>query len=88
MQAELKGSLITDRKVLHEYLKLQLQLPEYYGNNLDALYDLLTERTAETKILVTEWTELEVNLGSYAAALMDTFYDAAKENPMLTIQVK
>lgn len=88
MQAELKGSLIPDRKALHEILKAQLQLPEYYGNNLDALFDLLTERGVPTEILVTEWTELEVNLGGYAAALMDTLYDAARENPMLTIQVK
>ena len=72
----------------YDLLKELFQFPDHYGNNLDALYDLLTERTAETEILVTEWTELEVNLGGYAAALMDTLYDAARENTKLTIQVK
>ena len=28
----------------HPYLKEVLELPEYYGGNLDALYDCLSER--------------------------------------------
>ncbi|MBQ3009893.1 MAG: barstar family protein [Oscillospiraceae bacterium] len=88
MVIELKGSLMTDRAAIHDCLQAQLQLPHYYGRNLDALFDLLTERTEATEIMVTEWEELEVHLGGYAAALMDTLYDAAKENPALKIQVK
>lgn len=88
MQIELKGSLMTDRAALHDLLKAQLQLPEYYGRNLDALFDLLTERKEATEIVVTDWAEVEINLGGYAASLMDTLYDAAKENPVLTVKVK
>ena len=88
MLIELKGSLMKDRAALHDLLKTQLQLPEYYGRNLDALFDLLTERKEATEIVVTDWTEVEINLGGYAASLMDTLYDAAKENPALTVKVK
>lgn len=28
----------------HEYLKYRMDFPEYYGKNLDALYDLLSEQ--------------------------------------------
>lgn len=28
---------------LHKYLRTELELPDYYGENLDALYDCLTE---------------------------------------------
>ena len=88
MTVELKGSVMTDRAAVHAHLQQQLQLPSYYGKNLDALFDLLTQRKEPTEIFVTEWAELKVNLGGYAAALMDTLYDAARENPALNIQVK
>jgi len=41
MTVELDGRLMHDRLSAHEYLKVQLALPDYYGRNLDALYDLL-----------------------------------------------
>ncbi len=34
---------LKDREALHERLREKLQLPEYYGNNLDALNDVLSE---------------------------------------------
>lgn len=40
----------------HEYLKEMLQFPEYYGKNLDALYDCLTD-----------YNELEVGFCNYEA---------------------
>lgn len=88
MVVELKGSIMTDRTAAHEHIQQQLDLPVYYGKNLDALFDLLTERSEPTEIVVSEWTELEVHLGAYAAALIDTLYDAARENAVLNIQVK
>lgn len=88
MVVELNGRFMTDRASAHDHLQKQLQLPEYYGRNLDALFDLLTERTEPTDIIVLEWAELELNLGGYAAALMDTLYDAARDNPVLKVQVK
>lgn len=88
MVIELDGRQITDREALHSRLQSGLELPAYYGRNLDALFDLLTERGVETQLCVTHWEDLEANLGHYAAALMDTLYDAASENPKLTIKVQ
>ena len=34
---------VTDRDSLHQCLRDALPLPEWYGNNLDALYDSMTE---------------------------------------------
>ena len=34
---------IRSREVLHDAFQEKLELPEYYGRNLDALYDLLSE---------------------------------------------
>ena len=34
---------VTDGEALHDALAAALPLPEYYGRNLDAFYDVLTE---------------------------------------------
>ena len=39
----LEGSRMIDRVAVHNHLAERLQLPSYYGRNLDALYDVLTE---------------------------------------------
>jgi len=35
---------LNDKEHVHEYLKTVFDLPDYYGNNLDALHDCLTEK--------------------------------------------
>ena len=39
-------SYVRSREELHHLLKKALDLPDYYGMNLDALYDLLSEYRA------------------------------------------
>ena len=43
-----------DRSAIHDYLKRKLGLPDYYGGNLDALYDCLTGICEDTRIGITE----------------------------------
>ena len=42
-QIILDGNLLADAAKVHDYLKEMLEFPEYYGKNLDALYDCLTD---------------------------------------------
>jgi ribonuclease inhibitor len=44
--------LLKNAREIHESLKEQLSFPEYYGKNLDALVDVLTDITLETKVVV------------------------------------
>ena len=37
---------------IHEHLAKELNFPAYYGKNLDALYDCLTDISEETEIKV------------------------------------
>lgn len=42
-QIILDTNLLSDASKVHDYLMETLEFPEYYGKNLDALYDCLTD---------------------------------------------
>ena len=71
----LEGNRMDNRAALHAHLKEKLRLPEYYGNNLDALNDCLGERR-ERELVVIERAGafLEAN-GAYAAAFLQVLND-------------
>ena len=64
MKIELNGRLITDREVLHDTLIQLLRFPQYYGRNLDALYDLLSEISEDSELLILDSDALRENLGA------------------------
>lgn len=75
----LEGSKLTDRKVLHKILKKELRFPEYYGENLDALWDCLT--TDIEMPVVIEWIDFQISkklLGDYAESTLKIFQTAEK----------
>ena len=72
--------LIETKLQLHEYIAKELSFPEYYGKNLDALYDLLTERREETLIELINFEKLRKTFGIYADAFLDVLHDASEEN--------
>jgi ribonuclease inhibitor len=67
---------IKNKTELHEYLKTQLKLPEYYGNNLDALCDCLADCGADLCITLYHYDTLQQELGEYAQMLLQVFKDA------------
>ncbi|MCI9144411.1 MAG: barstar family protein [Lachnospiraceae bacterium] len=84
----LDGEKITDREMLHDILAEQLALPEWYGRNLDALYDCLTERREATEIRILQKSVLEERLGGYAKALENVLSAIAGENPEISVLVQ
>lgn len=81
----LDGALMPTREQAHSYLAAQLRLPDWYGGNLDALYDLLTERGEPLRLLVRRPGAVKAALGSYGAALLAALREAAAENPALQL---
>lgn len=81
---DLDGERVAGGTALHAYLREALELPDYYGNNLDALFDCLTELGEPTVLRLTRAGALE-DLGSYGRALLDTLRDAEEENPNLRL---
>ena len=62
-----------------------LPLPEWYGKNLDALYDCLTDLSDPTEILLLHAEAMERALGDYALRFERVLRDAAEENRRLTV---
>ncbi len=83
MEVILDCGQLTDKKTAHTYLKEQFGLPDYYGNNLDALYDCMMELSDCQIILQNPAALYEDN--SYGVAVLDTLKDAARSNPYLDL---
>ena len=62
----------------HDYLMSVLNLHEYYGKNLDALYDCLCEMDVEIELINSDFVENDI---------LDTFKDAANENDFLKFKI-
>lgn len=74
------GSKVENKEALHDILADSLQLPSWYGRNLDALYDCLTELEEETEIRLLNKKDLETHLGNYAKSLEKVLHAAAAES--------
>lgn len=76
MEIILDFNNIHNKTELHTYLKKELQLPEYYGNNLDALHDCLSEKGEHLSITIVHFGALKQALGDYADVLLQVFADS------------
>ena len=76
---------IPDREAFHALLEEKLAFPGWYGRNLDALHDCLTEIFTQTRIQFTNWNRLEDALGLYTKAIRRAVNHAAEENSCIEI---
>ena len=81
----LDGTVLTSKEELHNTVFYQLALPDYYGRNLDALWDVLSTWSAPLCIEVTHTELLKMHLADYADALLELLRDAAAENNTVTL---
>lgn len=72
---------VDDRASLHHRLEQALMLPSWYGSNLDALYDALTEASAPMHILFTAWEKLQEKEPVYFNRFRAVLSDVEKELP-------
>lgn len=69
---------------IHEYMKFELEFHDYYGNNLDALYDELTSLTEDTCLGVFCPQE-EGKISEYLGRVRKVMKEAEQDNPHLCV---
>lgn len=68
---------------LHNEIREKLELPEWYGNNLDALWDMLTgyiETPISITVIFKPETKSAENLKENVLKIIETFKEAAEED--------
>ena len=68
-----------DKNTTHKYFKNKFELPAYYGNNLDSLFDCLSEKNDEIYILLENYEFLIESLGEYGYSIIELFEDLQTE---------
>ncbi len=84
----LDGKKMTSVEETHAYIKEKLTLPDYYGMNLDALWDLLSVDSKHKNISLINHEALASNLGDYAESLIKVFVDASDSNNSIEFMQK
>jgi ribonuclease inhibitor len=85
--AVLNGEKMTSVKEAHVYISRKLDFPEYYGGNLDALWDILSTISYPIHISMTNSEILHEHLGEYSDSLISVFWDAEEENENLSFEI-
>ena len=79
----LDGALLAKRTSAMDHLTEALSLPDWWGRNLDALYDCLTDCREPRQLLVENRAALETE--RFGRSLLRVLTDAAQNDPNLEL---
>lgn len=76
----LEGKELINEEKTHLILKEKLELPDYYGENLNALWDCLTGWVSlPLKVVWNDFEYSKNHLGIFADELLQLFHEAKDE---------
>ena len=75
-------------EALQVYLGYVLRTPAWYGRNLDALYDILTETAWPTRLLVLPPENPNERMAAYWPRLVRVLSDAAEACPAFSWEMR
>lgn len=84
MTKYLDARFLGDKETAHNYLAEQFDFPDYYGNNLDALYDCLTDLgdPEDIPVVITHADDLD---SSEAITCYEKFFQVLCEACEVTV---
>ncbi len=77
----LDGEKINSNKEMHACFRSALDLPDWYGGNLDALHDVLSEGTFPVGVIIANADKLAETLGWRWEMLLRLLVDVKRERP-------
>ena len=81
------GKYMKTKGLAHMYLQDKLGICGYYGENLDALWDVLSSQSEPIEVKLINEYRLNESLGDYGKALIEVFKEAEEENPNIKFNV-
>ena len=89
IEITISSKTVSSREDLFSLMKSRLPLPDYCGDNLDALHDCLTDLMEDFCIRVYKDKKLTEALGApLAEGLCEMLTDTADENPHCKLKIK
>ena len=86
MKVIIECEKLTERRKAHRYLAKSFEFPDYYGGNLDALFDCMTELT-DCTVTLRGAEELRES-GGYGARILMVMAKAEEANPTLNLEIE
>ena len=84
---ELEADYLNDKETMSSYMAELFSFPSYFGRNLDAVYDLLSEVSEDTIFTIDLEALQEIVSNEYAYRFLKMLVDACKNNPHLDIRL-
>ncbi len=84
----LDGEKMNTKEEAHVYISKGLDFPQYYGKNLDALWDLLSAYDVPIHIVFKNTETLKTNLEQYGNRLLKVFLEASEDNDNLFFEME
>ena len=81
------GRRCKTKELTFAYLLKKIKFPPYFGNNLDALHDVLTSYRESLHFHIRYSSSVEANLGIWGKNLLHVFQNAAEENKNISVEV-
>lgn len=81
----INGERITSKEALYSHLNRLFCFPSYFGNNLDALWDVLTDEVEPTMIHFKNVFAMQEQLGNYGEKVIRLFQNLEDHTDNYTV---
>ena len=75
----------TSTREFHDHLADALRLPDWFGRNLDALWDVLTDLSGPTALVLTDWTRLPRARPERWTSILGLLTERTRTGPALAV---